>query len=214
MMSLFGHIRLAIVLGIVILFLLLAYFFPVLFLPAKIACILLGLAIVVDILLLYLPRDAFFARRTSTDRLSNGDDNNIDVYLENRNKFDLDLEILDEVPFQFQARDKSFKTKIDKGSSKQIRYTLKPTERGEYSFGALNVLARSPIGLFVRRYRFSQDKMVPVYPSFIQMRKYEMMAISNRLNELGLKKIRRIGHSMEFEQIKEYVGGDDYRTVN
>ena len=40
------------------------------------------------------------------------------------------------------------------------------------------------------------------------------MAISNRLSEVGVKKIRRIGHSMEFEQIKEYVRGDDYRTIN
>jgi uncharacterized protein (DUF58 family) len=40
------------------------------------------------------------------------------------------------------------------------------------------------------------------------------MAISNRLTEAGVKKIRRIGHSMEFEHIKEYVRGDDYRTIN
>jgi uncharacterized protein (DUF58 family) len=56
--------------------------------------------------------------------------------------------------------------------------------------------------------------MVPVYPSYIQMRQYELMAISNRLTELGIKKIRRIGHNREFEQVKEYVSGDDIRTVN
>ncbi|MFZ1858378.1 MAG: DUF58 domain-containing protein, partial [Chitinophagaceae bacterium] len=41
-----------------------------------------------------------------------------------------------------------------------------------------------------------------------------LLAVSNRLQEVGVKKIRRIGHSMEFEQIKEYVRGDDYRTIN
>jgi uncharacterized protein (DUF58 family) len=41
-----------------------------------------------------------------------------------------------------------------------------------------------------------------------------LLAISNRLSEIGIKKIRRIGHSMEFEQIKEYVQGDDMRTLN
>jgi uncharacterized protein (DUF58 family) len=40
------------------------------------------------------------------------------------------------------------------------------------------------------------------------------MAISNRLTEVGVKKIRRIGHNMEFELIKEYVAGDDVRTIN
>ena len=46
------------------------------------------------------------------------------------------------------------------------------------------------------------------------MRKYELMAISNRLVELGIKKIRKIGHNLEMESIKEYVVGDDYRTIN
>jgi len=56
--------------------------------------------------------------------------------------------------------------------------------------------------------------MVPVYPSIIQMQQYDFLAIHNRLSEIGLKKIRRIGHTQEFEQIKEYVPGDDFRTIN
>ena len=56
--------------------------------------------------------------------------------------------------------------------------------------------------------------MVPTYPSYMQLRKYDLMAFSNNLFQYGLKKIRRIGHTMEFEQIKEYVQGDDLRTIN
>jgi uncharacterized protein (DUF58 family) len=56
--------------------------------------------------------------------------------------------------------------------------------------------------------------MVPVYPSIIQMQQYDFLAISNKLSLFGLKKIRRIGHTQEFEQIKEYVPGDDIRTLN
>jgi uncharacterized protein (DUF58 family) len=56
--------------------------------------------------------------------------------------------------------------------------------------------------------------MVPTYPSYMQLRKYDLMAFSNNLFQYGLKKIRRIGHTMEFEQIKDYVQGDDLRTIN
>jgi uncharacterized protein (DUF58 family) len=56
--------------------------------------------------------------------------------------------------------------------------------------------------------------MVPVYPSIVQMKKYGFVAISNRLQEFGLKKIRRLGHTMEFEQIRNYTPGDDPRTIN
>jgi uncharacterized protein (DUF58 family) len=46
------------------------------------------------------------------------------------------------------------------------------------------------------------------------MRRYQLLAATNKLQDAGVKKIRRIGHSMEFEQIKDYVRGDDYRTIN
>jgi uncharacterized protein (DUF58 family) len=41
-----------------------------------------------------------------------------------------------------------------------------------------------------------------------------LLAFSNKLFEYGLKKIRRIGNTMEFEQIKDYVSGDDIRNIN
>jgi uncharacterized protein (DUF58 family) len=65
-----------------------------------------------------------------------------------------------------------------------------------------------------RRYIFPANKTVKVYPSYIQMRRYQLLAASNKLQEAGVKRIRKIGHSMEFEHIKEYVRGDDYRTIN
>jgi uncharacterized protein (DUF58 family) len=70
------------------------------------------------------------------------------------------------------------------------------------------------LSFFSRRFRFNADKMVAVYPSYVQMKKYEFLAISNKLHTVGVKKIRRIGHTLEFEQIKNYVAGDDVRTIN
>ncbi len=61
---------------------------------------------------------------------------------------------------------------------------------------------------------FLHRQTVKVYPSYIQMRRYQLLAVSNRLQEAGVKRIRKLGHSMEFEQIKEYVRGDDFRTIN
>ena len=75
----------------------------------------------------------------------------------------------------------------------------------------MNVFALSPLGLLKRRYQFEQGKLVAVYPSFLQMRQYELLAATNRLSEVGVKRIRRIGHSMEFEQVRPYATGDDVR---
>jgi len=76
------------------------------------------------------------------------------------------------------------------------------------------VFVHGPLRLVMRRYIFEANKTIKVYPSFIQMRKYQLLAVSNKLQEVGVKRIRKLGHSMEIEQIKEYVRGDDYRTIN
>jgi uncharacterized protein (DUF58 family) len=86
--------------------------------------------------------------------------------------------------------------------------------RGVYGFGKISVFASTFIGIVQRRYTCGDDKDVKVYPSFLMLRQYELLAISNRLTDLGIKRIRRVGHNTEFEQIKEYVKGDDYRTIN
>jgi uncharacterized protein (DUF58 family) len=170
--------------------------------------------VVLDLLLLYNTARGVFASRDLPERLSNGDENEIIIDTENFYAFPVRVGIIDEIPFQFQKRDVWFKSKLKAGEKKRISYTLRPTKRGEYQFGKLRIYVQSPLGLFSKRYNYGKDITVPVYPSFLQMRKYELMAISNRLNEVGIKRIRRIGHSMEFDQVKSYIQGDDYRTVN
>lgn len=171
-------------------------------------------AVVTDLLFLYRTRKGLVGHRFTPEKLSNGDENELRIYLENFYPFKIAIRAIDEIPHQFQKRDLNFYSSIPSGEKKVIQYFLRPVKRGEYSFGAVNVFVSSPLGLISRRFKFSQDKMVPVYPSYIQMRKFELLAISNRLTETGIKKIRRIGHNMEFELIKEYVPGDDFRTIN
>lgn len=201
------------VVGIVVLFVL-AFVFPSLLGIAQVSFMILMILLLVDGLILFMHQKGVFCRREVPERLSNGDENPISIFIENNYSFTILLEIIDEIPFQFQKRDLLFHSSLKPQESQIIEYQLRPTKRGEYSFGAVNVYVKSPIRLLQRRFQFSQDKIVPVYPSFLQMRAYELMAISNRLTELGIKKIRRIGQSQEFEQIRQYVQGDDVRSIN
>jgi uncharacterized protein (DUF58 family) len=175
---------------------------------------LIVMLVVADFILLFRVKRGVFLRRDLPERLSNGDDNEIRIYIENYYSFELSIGVIDEIPFQFQKRDLWFTTQLNSGAHKDIIYKLRPTKRGEYVFGLVRVYASSPLRLISRRFNFCEETTVAVYPSFLQLRKYELMAISNRLTEIGIKKIRRIGHSLEFEQVKTYVQGDDYRTVN
>ncbi|WP_106793359.1 DUF58 domain-containing protein [Aquimarina sp. Aq78] len=167
-----------------------------------------------DIVALYNTQNGVHANRILPDKFSNSDFNAVPVRIKSNYKFTTNVEIIDEIPVQFQKRDFLKKGSISPKSILDFEYSLRPVKRGEYVFGNLYVYAMTRIGLAKRRYSFDKAAMVKVYPSFIQMKKYDFLAIDNKLTQIGLKKIRRIGHTMEFEQIKEYVTGDDVRTIN
>ncbi len=213
----FKHIYLTfrfflIAMALMVLFIL-AYIYPAL-LSIITALFFVALGMVVVDLILLFKQKGISASRLLPEKLSNGDDNPIEITLQNDYNFSTDLLLIDELPFQYQKRDFEISTQLKKQDQKKIKYTLRPLERGEYYFGNLNIYVNSPIGLVTRRFQFAKDAMVPNYPSFLQLRKYMLLAFSNKLFEYGLKKIRRIGHTMEFEQIKDYVSGDDIRNIN
>ena len=165
-------------------------------------------------MLLFNQKNAVQAQRILPEKLSNGDQNSIKIDLKNNYPFTIKTKVIDEIPFQFQNRDFNIERTIEKNKNILFEYILEPKERGEYSFGNLNVFVESPLGLVSKRFTFQKEAMLASYPSFIHLRKYELMALQNEFLLGGIKKIRKLGHTMEFEQIKEYVPGDDVRTIN
>ena len=212
--NIFLQKRFFLVLTGIILCFLVSYIFENISFITKLLFYLFLALILVDIILLFLSKGNIIADRIVPDKLSNGDENNIKIQVTNHYLFSSRVNIIDELPFQFQKRDFNFSSSLKSGEQKFYTYNVRPVERGVYSFGNLNIFATSPIGFLAKKYTYDQDKEVPVYPSFLQLRKYDLLAFSNRLLEFGIKKIRRIGHTMEFEQIKDYIQGDDIRNIN
>ncbi len=203
----------AILIAITVLFVI-AYFFQELYGVCKLLFGVLMITLLFDILLLYRNKVGIDAKRILPEKLSNGDDNDIEVFITNRYLFKVEIKIIDELPVQWQLRDFEIKTRLASAQEKKITYQVRPVERGEYYFGNLLIFATTFIGLASRRHVFDTETSVPNYPSFLQLKKFDFLAFTNRLKLFGLKKIRRIGNTLEFEQIKEYVQGDDVRNIN
>lgn len=191
----------------------LSYFFPALQTVALFLLLAVVVLIATDALLLYRKR-GLFAERILQSRMSNGDANPVIVRLRNDYDFNVHCEVIEELPVQFQQRAWKKFFSLAAQSAEDWRYELTPHERGEYEFGIINVYALGPLSMVRRRYRLGEEQTVKVYPSYVQMRQFQLQALANRNAEVGVRRMRRLGHSMEFEQIKEYVPGDDYRTIN
>jgi len=199
--------------GIIVLFAL-SYFIPILFNIAQLSILVLILLFFLDFLIVFVGKNKISATRILPDKFSNGDKNQIKLEINNNYPFTIHLEIIDEIPEQFQVRDFKIKESITPRKTRSIQYDLKPTERGEYYFGNLNVYVSSILNIVAKRFTFENGAVVPTYPGFKQLKKFELLNINQNSLEYGLKKVRRLGHSMEFEQIKDYVIGDDLRTIN
>ncbi len=170
--------------------------------------------VIADYIIVFFIGKAPTVQRIMSERLSNGDENKIVLKVRNKMSFPVKMDIIDELPEQFQVRDFNLKRSFNIREEKQLAYTVKPIERGVYEFGNTILYIRSGLGLVIRRFEKETSQSVAVYPSFLQLRKYQLISNSTLQNERGSRRVRKVGQSMEFEQIKDYISGDDVRNIN
>lgn len=211
--SLFLAPRFYLAVGICAALFIVSFYFPPLFIIPKILFFIIVLLVVVDYIFLFTAQPPL-VKRVMADRFSNGDENKVTLEITNNMRFPVQIDIIDELPEQFQKRDALTQAAFKASEQKNIVYTLRPTERGAYDFGRILLYVRSGLGLLMRRHTTEAAEQVPVFPSFMQLRKFQLLSSTTIQTEQGSKRMRKIGHSMEFEQIKEYVSGDDIRTIN
>lgn len=167
-----------------------------------------------DIFLLFNKRVNVDCGRRTPKVLSLSDEQNIYLDVANRSGLNLEITLIDELPEQFQERDFELEFSLDAHEERTLIYTVRPLTRGSYVFESVNIFLTSVMGIVNRRIRKRIRQAVPVYPSILQMRKYELMIFSQVQTSVGIKRMRRLGQSYEFEQIKHYVQGDDFRSIN
>ena len=187
---------------------------PILLLFSQIILLVFVSVTVIDLAILSFPKKPFKIERILPEKLSNGDYNPITLEIKCYYNFAVNTTILEDLPFQFQAIDFEHNHRFGKEKEVQIIYEVKPEERGEYSFGNIYALAESFIGFVHKRSVIQKQQKIACYPSFMQLKKYEFLAIGNYLTDYGLKKIRRLEQNTEFAQIRDYIPGDEYRNIN
>ncbi len=199
--------------GIILLFIL-SFIYPILLVIAKLSSLVFLVGVVVDILILFGTKKGIQASRILPEKFSNGDTNKVSIEVTNGITLKIFCTIIDELPFQFQQRDFSLTRELGANTRESISYQVTPKERGEYKFGELHIFASSIIGFALRKFSFDASQMVKTYPSFLQLKKYDLISLNQFNLQFGIKKIRRIGNSFEFEQIKDYVQGDNIKDIN
>ena len=191
----------------------LGFQFPPLFYAAVVLVIvLLGLT-AADALRLYRQSSRITGWRNPPQVLSLGDEMRVGIRIRHGGSADLRVTVTDELPHQLQERDHRIPANLPAGRETELDYAIRPLSRGEYVFGNLNLFLRTRYGLAERRLVLPLAQTVAVYPSIVQMRQFQLNAYVPGSGG-SRRQPRPVTKSYEFDQIKEYVRGDDLRSIN
>ena len=126
----------------------------------------------------------------------------------------LRLTLLDDLPETFEVEESIFRTSIGGRETKEFQYSFKPTKRGQFNLRCIHVRSRSLFGFWVRHLTVPVETQIHVYPDLHQLSHYALLARTNRLNLLGVRRTRKVGQDNEFERLREYTRDDHYRNIN
>lgn len=150
--------------------------------------------------------------RLPLSRLSIGRDNPVTLMVQAGAR-SADLQIRDAYPLEhFTVSAETLTSTLAPHESKSLTYTVKPTLRGTYPWGKMQVRQRSPWGLVWMDWKTGEPENVDVFPDLIALRS---LTIKLTLQSAGsIKQSRKFGIGTEFAELREYNAGDDPRLMD
>jgi len=140
--------------------------------------------------------------------------NKITLLIENDGLETISGLLRDEPPPFFEATRKEFRVEIPSQRPLVLTYYVTPFERGAESFRGTYLRIDCPLGLALKQVRLPTEEAVRVYPNVLALREFDLLKQQGRLKELGIRKSRMRGLGTEFESLRDYSEGDDYRKID
>lgn len=186
------------------------------FIMGKLLLLGLCVAVFIEIIVLFRVKQPLLVSRKVPIRLSNGDTNAVTLFFENVTTLSFQLTIQEDFPEQFQLRNWKKITVSKAGEKTAYSYSIFPKTRGLYHWGDCRLLIQLfSYSLVAKKSTYHFEQSVACYPSFDQFNRIPLKTIvANFHDNTSNNLVRKIGQSLEFEQIKEYSREDDYRHIN
>jgi uncharacterized protein (DUF58 family) len=104
--------------------------------------------------------------------------------------------------------------RIAPGQIASVPYRVRATARGDIDFGQVALRLASPFRLWEKQVLAGEPSRVRVYPNFAALTKFALLAVDNRLSQIGVLQRRRRGEGLDFHQLREYREGDSPRQID
>ncbi|MBX3118460.1 MAG: DUF58 domain-containing protein [Fimbriimonadaceae bacterium] len=140
--------------------------------------------------------------------------NRVEVLIENEGVEKIGGVFRDEPPLAFTTTEKEFPMDLEPGRAMSLDYHITPPERGSDFFRGSYLKLRCPFGLVDRIVRLGTGQPVRVYPNVLALREFDLLKQRGKLNQMGIRKTAIRGLGSEFESLRDYTEGDDYRKID
>jgi uncharacterized protein (DUF58 family) len=165
--------------------------------------------------LLTLPRRTCFSlERRVEDASSLRKPHAVALVLENHSRRSFSLTVRDGTPEDLNPRPREFDMKLPGRAKTTLEYRLLASRRGAFTLAAVYVRATSRLGLWQRLLVYPVETPLAVYPDVRQLSQYALLARTDRLNLLGVRRVRRVGQDHDFERLRDYTIDDNYKHMD
>ncbi len=127
---------------------------------------------------------------------------------------ELHLDVFDHYPVNCEYRDLPQHLILQSGQWTKLNYAIKPLKRGDEIFPSVQCLLHSPWSFWLKNQLIPCHSSAMVYPNFAAISQYSILAMENHLSQLGIRKIRRRGEGMDFNQLREFREGDSIKQID
>ena len=188
-------------------------FFPMAGLIAVGLLVLVALACLVDVFTL-VSQKQFSAVRNSLKVASLGKPHDVNVELTNLSSRTCEIDFRDDIPDEFSASIVNFPATLKPKSKTRFKYTVTSSSRGKFEMDKVYLAVNSRLGLWQGFYQVPCQTTINVYPDMKQIAEYDLLARTNRLSQMGVRRVRRIGQDNEFERLRDYTKDDNYKHID
>ncbi len=209
----YPHTMLLLCLLVPCLFSLLLVFAPeTLHLVLIVDMIVVGLALI-D--LVTLPFGHVFDVERHVGRIASlGKPQRVELRVSNRGRRAFLVHMRDDCPDPFTARPPQFSFLLPARSRRETYYQLRAGRRGAFVLECVYLQVRSRWGFWKRLIERPCRSIVHVYPDMKQLAEYAVLARTNRLSLLGVRRSRKVGQDHDFERLRDYSPDDNYKHID
>jgi len=165
--------------------------------------------------LVTLPRHGtFLAERNCGHIASLGKPHRVTLTVSNRSRMSRVVWIRDGADEDLRPDPEDFTLVLPGMSRSTVHYDLRPRRRGRFELSELFLRARSRLGFWQRHLSYACESVIAVYPDMKQLGEYAVLARTDRLSLLGVRRTRKIGQDNEFERLRDYTLDDNYKHID